>query len=326
MRGARSAGGTLPSMDIIIVNWNSGEQLRECVASISATGRDGFVLRRVVLVDNASRDGSADFDAPAGLEVVHIRNPDNRGFAAACNQGAAGSSADYLLFLNPDTVLHEASLARPMAFMEDPANASVGICGIALQDENGQTARSCSRFPTTSMFLAKMLGLASILPARVYRQRMTDWDHSSNRDVDQVIGAFFLVRRPMFERLGRFDERFFVYFEEVDLSLRAAAAGFRSHFLSDASAMHHGGGTSRQIKARRLTYNLRSRIEYGIKHFTRASALVLALGTLLVEPISRLALAIVRASPSGCVETVRGFLPLWAAAPNLLRRATGFHS
>ncbi len=150
---------------------------------------------------------------------------------------------------------------------------------------------------------------------------MTEWDHSTSRDVDQVIGAFFVVRRALFEELHGFDERFFVYFEEVDFSLRAGARGFRSHFLATASAFHAGGGCSNQVKARRLTYNLRSRIEYALKHFPGGSAVALVLGTLLVEPLTRMVTALLRRSPDDFRETLQAYRELWRQAPSLVARS-----
>src|SRR5579862_3305611 len=102
-----------PSVHVVIVNWNAGRQLAECLASFAAVGDDGVAIRLTV-VDNASTDGSADgLVAPASVPLVVIRNQENRGFAAACNQGAAGSDSAFLLFLNPDTALMPGSLAGP---------------------------------------------------------------------------------------------------------------------------------------------------------------------------------------------------------------------
>ncbi len=307
-----------PSLDIVVVNWNSGSQLRACIESIAAAERSALDLQRIVVVDNASGDGSADGLSFPGLNLVLIRNAENRGFGAACNQGARGTAADYLLFLNPDAVLFKDSLTVPVSFMEAPANSATGICGITLLEQTGEIARSCSRFPTTTMFLAKMVGLSQVLPASWARQRMTDWDHTTSRDVDQIMGAFFLVRRKLFEALGGFDERFFVYYEEVDLCFRAAARGFKSRFLADARAMHRGGGCSHQVKARRLTYSVRSRLKYALKHYSGPSAMLLVLSTLLIEPITRSAASLLRGSVSGCTETLSAFREIWKMTPQLL--------
>jgi len=125
---------------------------------------------------------------------------------------------------------------------------------------------------------------------------MTDWDHVETRQVDQVIGAFFLVRRSVFEELQGFDERFFVYFEEVDFSRRAQQKGWQSFYLADTQAFHAGGGTSGQVKAKRLFYSLRSRTLYSFKHFSLVNAVTVLLATLCAELFSRSLLAIVRGS------------------------------
>src|SRR2546422_6121032 len=249
------------SIDIVIVNWNAGPQLAHCLESIVAAGRNGIHIRRIVVVDNGSFDDSLPTREIAGLAPIMIRNERNRGFARACNQGAANSSADYLLFLNPDTSLLNNSLAEPVAFMERGENRRIGILGIQLLDTDGRIAPTCARFPTPVRFFATMLGLDRALPGVFPPHFMVEWDHKQSREVDQVIGAFFLVRRSVFEDLGGFDERFFVYFEEVDLSLRARALGWPTFYLSTVQAYHHGSGRMRkQEQATRLFYSLRSRI------------------------------------------------------------------
>jgi len=315
---------TIKSLSIIIVNWNAGKQLYECLKSFEAAHRDGFKLNRVVVVDNASTDGSSDCLDNIDIPLVVIRNAQNRGFAAACNQGAKGSISDYLLFLNPDTRLFEDSLIKPLAFMERPENQQIGIVGIQLVDETGRVARTCARFPTPSMFFSKMLGLNMLFPRYFPSHFMSEWVHGETREVDQVMGAFFLIRRQLFEPLGGFDERFFVYFEEVDLSRRAHNKGWKTVYLADAKAYHKGGGTSEQVKARRLFYSLRSRIKYGYKHFDWFSATLLMTGTLFVEPLSRLALAICRRFGREAKETIKGYAMLWRAIiSEIFRSKTG---
>ena len=140
---------------------------------------------------------------------------------------------------------------------------------------------------------------------------MAEWDHAVSRDVDHVIGAFFLVRRRLFESLGGFDERFFMYLEDLDFSLRARQAGWRSTYLVDARAEHTGGGTSAQVKTARLFYALRSRRLYVRKHFAPLPAASLMAGTLLLEPFPRMARALARASISEARETMGAFAMLW---------------
>jgi GT2 family glycosyltransferase len=184
---------------------------------------------------------------------------------------------------------------------------------VQLLDEAGHVSRSCARFPSAVGFAAHAVGLDRFFPRLGHF--MAEWDHAQTRQVDQVIGAFFLVRRNLFEALHGFDERFFVYFEEVDLSYRARQTGWRSVYLADAQAFHAGGGTSNQVKARRLFYSLRSRLLYAFKHFSWMGAFAVLLATLLVEPLSRSALALMRRSWVGLKETWAAYGMLWRWLP-----------
>lgn len=310
----------IPSMDIIIVNWNSGELLRDCLESINnAAKQDTFKLNRVVVVDNASWDGSADKIEDLRLPLSLIRNTKNRGFAAACNQGTKKSKADYLLFLNPDTYLNKEALVKPLMFMENVFHQRIGILGIQLLDNNGGIARTCARFPTPGRFFSKMLGLDRLFPYAIPSHFMSEWDHRESREVDHVMGAFFLVRRFVFEELGGFDEQFFVYLEDLDFSFRARQAGWRSFYLTEVTARHKAGGTSEKVKARRLFYSLQSRIFYGYKHFGWWSATSLMLGTLLIEPLARFTLSAFRRSNGEIHETIKGYSILWTKLPALLK-------
>jgi GT2 family glycosyltransferase len=309
----------MPSVDIIIVTWNSGSLLRECVNSIDDAVRDGFELSRVVIVDNASIDGSLDGLASIPLPIKIITNPENRGFAAACNQGALESDADYLLFLNPDTRLFQNSLAAPLAFMQSPENARVGIVGIQLLDAQNHVARSCARFPTLGMFIVQALGLSRLPWLRRMNVHMSEWAHDKTRRVNHVIGAFYLVRRSLFDSLGGFDERFFVYLEDLDLSLRAHQAGWARVYFADAQAFHLGGGTSAKIIARRLFYSLRSRLLYGFKHFKLWQAWMLFAITLLLEPVSRTIFCLSRGELLGVWQTWNAYKMLYASIPEIRR-------
>lgn len=310
-----------PSLDIIIVNWNAGKQLNQCLASIAGVNLDGITLSRVCVVDNASCDDSADGIGEHELPIQHIRNEENRGFGAACNQGARASQSDYILFLNPDIKLFENSLIIPIAFMEKPGNERVGIVGVQLFDDSGDVARTCARFPTPSLLCASTIGLNKLFPRQFPDHFMKEWSHSENRVVDQVMGAFFLMKRSLFQSLGGFDERFFVYFEDLDLSYRAWKAGCRSVYLADAQAYHKGGGTSRQIKDRRLFYSLRCRILYVYKHFGWRSATMVVLMTLIVEPITRLIWSAMRLSGTEIMATLKGYVMLWKTLPAILAEA-----
>lgn len=296
-------------LSIIIVNWNSGMQLTEVVASVAENHQN--LVKSVIIVDNASTDNSlAQVESllilPFKLRI--IRNPVNRGFAAACNQGAALAEGKYLLFLNPDTRLFENSLSEPLAYLEDPAHQKVGIVGIQLLDERSGVSRSCARFPSPFGFVAHAVGIDRLFPRLGHF--MAEWDHSATREVDHVIGAFLLVRRNLFETLHGFDERFFVYLEDLDFSCRASKVGWKSVYLSDAQAFHAGGGTSRQVKSRRLFYSLRSRLLYSHKHFGFAGMAVVFAATLLIEPFSRVVWSFSTRSLQSVRETCHAYVLL----------------
>lgn len=307
---------------IIIVNWNAGEQLCDVVSSVAT--HHGCLVSSVIIVDNASNDGSIErvetlIDLPFNIQI--IRNTENLGFGRACNQGATLADSEYLLFLNPDTLLFDSSLTVPIAFMQQPENVSVGIVGIQLVDENSHIARSCSRFPSVRIFLAQALGFNRLPSLQHLSQAMVEWDHASTRQVDQVIGAFFLVRRSVFVSVGGFDERFFVYFEEVDFSFRTRQAGYRSVYLAEAQAFHAGGGTSQQVKAHRLFYSIRSRLLYGFKHFKLWQAWLLLVVSLGVEPISRVIFAFIKGTSEDVRNTLNAYRMLYCDLPETLKKA-----
>jgi GT2 family glycosyltransferase len=306
-------------VSIIIVNWNAGSQLAEVIASITKFHHS--LVSSVIIIDNASTDDSlAQVEAlknlPFQLEV--IRNQENRGFGAACNQGAALADSPYLLFLNPDTRIFESSLSVPLAFMEDGENQNVGIVGAQLIDEYHQISRSCARFPTLAMFAAQSIGLNRLLGLHHLNMHMTDWAHDKTRSVDHVIGAFYLMRRSIFVALDGFDERFFVYLEDLDLSLRAHQEGYQSVYLADAQAFHAGGGTSRQVKAHRLFYSLRSRLMYGFKHFHPWQAWSLVLITLSIEAFTRTGFSLMSDGIAGVRNTWSAYGMLWRELGSIL--------
>lgn len=296
IRGARKL------LTIIVVNWNAGVQLRTCIDSI-AQHNAGLVAQTIV-VDNGSVDGS-DASVEGWPNVTLICAGANLGFGKACNLGALQASSEYLLFLNPDAALYAETLPKALAYMQDPANEKVGICGVQLLDEAGHISRSCARFPSVAGFATHAAGLVRYFP-RVGHS-MAEWDHAQTSEVDQVIGAFFLVRRTLFESLHGFDERFFVYFEEVDFSYRAGQAGWRSVYLADTQAFHAGGGTSNQVKARRLFYSLRSRLLYAFKHFPHWQAWVLVGVTLVIEPVTRIVFSLLRGGLQDGRNTLKAY-------------------
>lgn len=302
------------SVHVVIVNWNSGAQLRECLQSFVSAGDDDITLARVTVVDNASADGSAEGLEAISLPLVMIQNADNRGFAAACNQGAAGSDGDFLLFLNPDTRLLAGSLGQPTRYLRSPEHEAVGIVGIQLIDSEGYVARNTARAPSPRSMIGNSLGMDRLMPSVFPPHFVTEWTHDETRVVDQVMGAFFFVRRSVFEALGGFDERFFVYYEDLDFAVRARARGWRSAYVATAQAFHRGQGTTEGAAERRTFYFCRSKLLFALKFFNSLGAFAVIGVTLVLEPIARIV-----ASPGSALATLRAFGMLWKDLPNILR-------
>lgn len=292
----------------VIVNWNSGNQLRDALTSLAK--HHAGLVRLVVVVDNGSTDGSASqLHAPAEMECVVIRNERNAGFAAACNQGARLVQTPYILFLNPDTLLYSSTLPNAVGFMESDGNSKVGICGVRLVGDDGAPTTCAARFPTCRVLAGSVLGLSRWFPRAFPSHLLTHADLQRSQAVDQVIGAFFLIRRSVFAECDGFDERFFVYFEEVDLSLRAKALGYASHYVAEATAYHRGGGCSDQVKATRLFYSLRSRLQFAHKHYRAHEVAYVCALTFLELPL-RLVRAATRFSREDARNTLAAYVQL----------------
>ena len=301
------------SVHIVIVNWNTRDYLRHCLESIALTDRGDVRLVRVTVVDNASTDGSATDLEDRGLPLEVVRNRRNIGFAAACNQGAAGSEADYLLFLNPDTRLFSDTLGVVTTFMDGEQAATIGICGGQVLDPAGGPAISCARFPTLPIVVGKMTRLSAVLPRVFPSHHLTPAETCQSGFVDQIIGAFFLVRRDLFTRLNGFDTRYFLYYEEVDFTRRALEAGYRSYFVKQARILHSGSISAGQVRDLRLYHSLRSRQLYARRHWPRGQAILLTLLTLAVELPARLTISALRRSRSDFSATVSAYR-MWVRA------------
>lgn len=307
---AKASGAS--RLDIVLVNWNSGDGLEGCLQAIAGSSRQSFVLGSVIVVDNGSTDGSMDAVDRTQLPVKVVRNGRNLGFAAACNRGAARSDGDYLLFLNPDTRLDRDALDCSIAFMDRPGSLSIGICGIQLRDEHGRIARTCAVFPTFGRLLSMTFGLSAVPSGLFQGVEMRNWDHLDSRRVNHVMGAYYLVRRAVFASLGGFDERFFVYFEDLDFSARAAKAGWQSQYLAGVSAWHESGGSSKRARAARLFYACRSRVQLAWKHLPSLQAATITIAVLGVEPWMRALRAVATGDLVGLGEVATGTMRLWS--------------
>jgi GT2 family glycosyltransferase len=268
-------------LDIIIINWNTYQQLRTCLDSLCTNSLSS--VASIIVVDNSEQEPSTD-NALGNSQIQYILPEKNLGFGGGCNYGASQSDAPFILFLNPDIVFPEGCLDKLISIIESgdiPDRA--GIIGAQLLNPDGTIQKNIARFPSFKHLFPRMLGLDRVFPKTFKSHYRKDLDYSQTQVVEQVPGAFFLVRRNAFKQLGGFDERFFLYFEDVDFSYRAHLAGWQTLYLADVSVQHTGGGTTQSIKIRRLYYSLRSRVLYVSKHFGRRKAYLIILGILFLE-------------------------------------------
>jgi GT2 family glycosyltransferase len=238
-----------PEVSVIIVSYNTRELLRECIESILCEQGDGLAVE-VIVVDNASADGSAAMVAERFPQVRLIANPDNRGFGAACNQGLEVAQGRYALILNADIRAQPGALQRLVGFMD--AHPDAAICGGQLRYPDGRIQPSCARELTLWWVFCEQSLLAKLFP----RTRLfggywrTHWDFSATIETEQVMGACMMLRRPF----PRFDEDYFLYCEDTDLCYRVRQAGGRIYYVHDAVFVHHLGASGEPQRAQMVIY------------------------------------------------------------------------
>ena len=262
-------------IDAVIVSYRSAATLRGCVEPLAALPHV-----RVTVVDNASPDDSiATIEDIAAVDIV--RAPRNGGFAYGCNLGVARGSAPYVLFLNPDARIDEASLAALTAVLD--ADPKTALAGPKILDDDGSLAYSLRRFPRLRSTYAKALFLHRLFPlARWTDELIRDpaaYEQASTPE--WVSGACMLVRRDAYVALGGFDEDLFLYCEDTDLCLRLWQAGHTVNFEPAALVRHVGGASSGAGETQAIA--ARSRIYYARKHQGRVAARLEALGVALDE-------------------------------------------
>lgn len=263
-------------LSIIIVSWNVRELLRKCLISIFNQTRIPF---EVIVVDNASRDGSAAMVAKNFPQVRLIRNSKNVGFAKANNQGVKIATGEYMIFLNDDTEIKSGALEKMATWLDQ--HPETGIIGARLLNPDGSlqlgTAR---RFPGFKVLATMLLGWHSLLLRQEWLRRYYMLGDQFTRDtkVDQVMGASLMTRKNLLNKLGGFCEEFWIWFEEVDLCQRCKEAGYKIFVISQAEIVHHQGKSFVQIfKLKKFCQLSRSLLIYSRKHLLYYQFLCLAL-------------------------------------------------
>jgi GT2 family glycosyltransferase len=257
----------LPTLgvSIIIVNWNTRDLLRGCISSVLAEMQTPHEL---IVIDNASADGSAGMVAAEFPQVGLIANSDNRGFAAANNQGLAIAKGQYVLLLNSDTIVLDHAIDRMLAWLA--ARPEVGCVGCQVLEAPGVIQQTCFADPLPMNLAIAEFGLMRLAPwLPVFgRPWYRGWDRRSERVVDVVSGMFMLVPRAVLNAVGPLDPAFFVYAEEADWCRRIRKAGYTCVFAPVAQILHlDGGGKSTvQIKSRMHVQMQKSHLIYARKH------------------------------------------------------------
>ena len=265
----------VPDLSVVIVNWNVCDLLRACLASLTQP-KDEIAKLEIIVVDNASSDGSVEMVRAEFPQVTLIANRDNRGFTGGNNQGLAAARGRYVMLLNPDTEVLGDALPTLVNHMD--AHPDVGLLGPQLFFPAGQVQSSRRRFPTLGTLFTESTWLESVAPSSLLdRFYVLDQPDNSVLDVDWVTGAAMLVRPEMVQQVGGLDEGFFMSSEELDWCRRIKAAGWRVVYHPDAHIVHHVGQSSEQeVPARHINFQ-RSKVRYTRKYHGRRSALVLRL-------------------------------------------------
>ena len=254
----------MSNLSVIIVSWNARQHLQKCLASIRETG--GSLVREVIVVDNASTDGSPDMVAVRFPEVTLIRLGENLGFARANNLGIKHASGNLLALVNSDVVIHEGCLQHLAAFLE--GRKAVGLVGPKVFGRDGRLQRTCRRLPTLWNTTCRALALDNVLfrwPLFSGRE-MRHWNHETQAEVEVLSGCFWMARREAAEAVGGLDERFFFYAEDVDWCKRLWDGGWKIFFVPGATATHFGGGSSSNAPLRYSIELLRANLAYWKKH------------------------------------------------------------
>jgi GT2 family glycosyltransferase len=229
-------------LSIIIVNYNSKLLIEKCIVSVNKALHD--IQGEIIVVDNNSTDGSAAFlQKLAAIKLV--LNTENHGFAKACNQGFKISTGKYVLFLNPDTIVPETALSACIRFFETHPDA--GAVGVRMLDGKGKFLKESKRsYPSPPASFYKLFGLADIFPrsktfAKYYQGHLQE---TAISNVEVLSGAFMMVSAELFKKINGFDEDFFMYGEDIDLSLRINKAGYKNYYLGNIEVTHLKGGST----------------------------------------------------------------------------------
>jgi GT2 family glycosyltransferase len=251
-------------LSIVIVSWNTRDLLRRCLASARAEILSfPAMATEIIVVDNASSDGTGSMVKEEFPEAVVLENKKNVGFAAANNQGIRCAHGNLILLLNPDTEFHPGALGTLLRFMD--ATPRAGAAGACLTNPDGSLQRSAYPMPTLAREFWRLFHLDRLRPLTSYT--LEALDSSIAHPVDVAQGASLMLRRRALEQVGLLDEDYFMYTEEVDLCFRLKRAGWGVYWLPGAKVLHWGGQSTRQLRAEMFIRLYESKVLFFRKHY-----------------------------------------------------------
>jgi len=311
----------MPDLSILVISYNTRELTLACLESVFAQTRGAF---EVIVLDNASTDGSADAAVARFPQVRLIRSSSNYGFARGNNVAAEHATGRYLLLLNPDTVVLDGAIDKLLAFADAHAEAHI-FGGRTLFADGTLNPASCWRRATPWSSACIALGLTSLFPrSKVFaRESYGSWPRDTVREVDIISGCFFLIRRDTWNELRGFDPAFFMYGEEADLCLRARRRRYSCLVCPEATIIHYGGASER-VRADKMVRLFNAKAQLVRRHW-RAAWVPFGLGMLGVWALTRLAawrvLAVIRADRRDAYLTWR---QIWTRRGEYLQELPSF--
>jgi GT2 family glycosyltransferase len=267
-RGEEGGGLAAVDLSVVIVSYNGREYLRRCLCSILEHTQG--LEYEVLVVDNASRDDSADMVAAEFPSVRLVRHSGNAGLSKALNEGIRLSSGEMVVLLNPDTELRDNVFPTMARYLSE--HPEVGILGPKILDDDGSLQLSCRRFPAFSVvFFNRYSLLTRLFPRNPLSARylMTDFDHRRTSEVDWLSLACWMVPRRLFDDVGLLDEGYFLYNEDVDFCQRVRRAGRKAVYFPDVSLVHQIGGSTSTLPNRSVIERHRSMWRYYRKYMRR---------------------------------------------------------
>ncbi len=266
-------------VSIIIPSWNAKNFLHECIKSILEDTSN--YQREIIVIDNASTDGSPEMVVDQFPQIKLIQNEENLGFAKACNIGMRVAKGQYVVIVNSDVIVRKECISRMVAYMDQ--HTEIGILGPKILGQDGTVQRSCMGFPTLWNSFCRALALDTIFPSSKLfgGQLMTFWSHESIRRVDVINGCFWMVRQDALKNVGLLDEDFFMYSEDKDWCKRFRKEGWEVTFYPEAEAIHFEAGSSSNAPVKFYMEMQRANLQYWKKHHNYAAQICFKLISLM---------------------------------------------